>query len=704
MKSSFQEITADDLLLQTPQAPAVFTGRSHLVEEAINLLCGPNHIHIAILGAGGIGKTSVALHITKNLSIKETFAGRCYFIPCEILADATNLIQGLVQAIGLQVAQGKEPLGILLDYLRGCDSLLFILDNFETPWNSKAQIEVKNLIEKICSFKSATVIVTMRGTDGPGQIKWHKLGGHSGLPALELGAAKEAFCSFSSDGDHAIMEDDPILVKLLLQMGGMTLAIMLIAQHARELPLNDLMEMWNIQKTAVLRKIGEQDNRLTSIEVSIQLTLKILRGKLSAIGEDVLRLVAFLPSGIPDWLKNLPKILPDATMQVLMLKKSCLIYDTGDKTLKILTPIGEYIVKIFRRPEHLENEIWRFYESFVDNLSQNSVAGDIQLGQHIGNILKILEIQIEKSLDRSHMNVLQKLCDYSQYFSRLVPLVKKSLGWKSQMTLSDQTKLMFLQEEMLRFMGEYSKAVGIINDVEELYKHQINQESTSNSKVITSTSNILMKNPIKQTQAECYRRLGRIFYLQNNYTKSQQKVQQARDLYDSIGDMGGVAQCLQSLGDICAVLCQYEDARVTLQQAKEQFEKAGDTRGAAQCLRSLGDICRMLYQHKDPKVMLQQAKGQFKRIGHRMGAPQCLQRLGDICRLLHQHEDAKIMLQQAKEQFERVGDTRGAAQCLRILGDICKLLNQHKDAKVMLQQAKEQFERVGDTRGAAQCL
>ncbi|KAF5347058.1 hypothetical protein D9758_011610 [Tetrapyrgos nigripes] len=75
------EITADDLRLQTPQVPAVFTGRSKLVEEAVNILCGTNQVHIGILGAGGIGKTSVALHIMEDPLIKEKFAERCYFHP-----------------------------------------------------------------------------------------------------------------------------------------------------------------------------------------------------------------------------------------------------------------------------------------------------------------------------------------------------------------------------------------------------------------------------------------------------------------------------------------------------------------------------------------------------------------------------------------------------------------------------------------------
>ncbi|KAF5333849.1 hypothetical protein D9758_018203 [Tetrapyrgos nigripes] len=711
-KNKPKEITADDLLLQTPQVPDVFTGRSHLMEEAVNILCETKQVHVAILGAGGIGKTSVALHIMENPLVKEKFEERCYFIPCEMLPDATILIQGLVQAIGLQVTQGKDSFKLLLDYLRGGQHLLLVLDNFETPWGSKGQTEVKNLIEMICRCKSVSVIVTMRGTEGPGQIKWHKLGGGSGLPPLELGAAKEAFCSFCSDGDLTIEKEDPILEKLLIQMDGMPLAIMLMAQLAREWPLKNIMERWNHQKTAVLKTfgLGEQENRLTSIEVSIKLTLNIVREKLSPTGEDVLRLVALLPSGIPDWLENLPKMLPDATMhfgdtttQALILKKACLIYETGDKGLKILTPIGEYIMKSFQERDNVENQVWVFYESFIDNLPQNPSEEDGQLRLHIGNIYKILEIQIKRSFQRSHINALEQLYNYSEYFSGLVPLVVKYLRWKSQLNLSDQTEVMFMQEYMLRFMGEYEKAIDIIHDVEELYKDEINQD-TSDMKVVTSSGSISRNNTIEQIQAECYQRLGDSLYHQERYTQSKQKVQQSKDLYEKIGDMRGVARSLQSLGNICTMLDQYSDAKVMLEQAKEQFEGVGSRLGAAQCLQSLGDICSMLDQYEDAKVMLEQAKEQFEGVGSRLGAAQCLQNLGDICRMMSQYEDAKVMLEQAKEQFEGVGSRLGAAQCLQSLGDICSMLDQYEDANVMLEQAKEQFEGVGSRVGAAQCL
>ncbi|KAF5344710.1 hypothetical protein D9758_015266 [Tetrapyrgos nigripes] len=700
--------------------PKKITAESHFV-EAVKLLCEANQVHIAILGTGGIGKTSVALHIMENALIKKKFSGRCYFIPCEILSDATTLTQGLVQAIGLQPIQGKGSYKLLLNYLKGCQESLLILDNFDTPWNSKDQAQVKKFIDKICSFKSALVIVNMRDTDGPRQTEWHKLGGQSGLPPLELVPAKQAFCSFTSNGKYQIDQRDPILEQLLRQMDGMPLAITLIAQQARKLPLKHLMEMWNSQKTEVLKKVGEQDDRLTSIEVSIELTLNLIREKLSMTGENHMRLVAFLPSGIPDWLENLPKMLPDATMQVLVLEKSCLIYEVENRTLKILTPIGEYIMQIFGRSEHLEDDIWRFYETFMDNLPEKSVARDSELRLHIANILKILQIKIEKSFETSHMNVLFQLHNYPQYFLRLVPLVEEYLRWQSQMSLSGQIEVMFLQEDMLSFMWKYERAIGIIDDVEKLNKHCENEE-TSNLEVITSSS-ISVSYTIKKAQAECYKRLGMISYYQNDYKESQWKIQQAMDLYEKgqyeeakvmleqakehfqgLGDVLGTARCLLHLGGISYMLSQYEDATVMLEQAQQQLEGLGDRLGAAQSLQHLGNISRMLGKYEQAGVMLEQAQQHMEELGHRLGAAQCLKNLGHISQMLGQYDQAKAMLQQAKVEFDGLGNSLGAAQCVQSLGNISQTLGQYEEAKVMLKQAKKVFEKAGYRPGAAQCL
>ncbi|KAF5331293.1 hypothetical protein D9758_018120 [Tetrapyrgos nigripes] len=169
-----KRITHDDIHFETPPVPKVFTGRDPLVKEAVEILCRKGQNHLAILGPGGIGKTSLALVIGNNAKVQRKFR-KLHFLPCDILEDVNDILQGFMQVLKIKPQEGKSDHDSLYDYLQtNKKAVLFILDNFETPWNHKdGHVKARSLIEKIGTFSCVTFILTMRGMDGPGDIPWH---------------------------------------------------------------------------------------------------------------------------------------------------------------------------------------------------------------------------------------------------------------------------------------------------------------------------------------------------------------------------------------------------------------------------------------------------------------------------------------------------------------------------------------------------
>jgi hypothetical protein len=227
---------------------------------------------LAIMGAGGMGKTSLALHINNAHQVKAKYSDASYFLPCELLPDAKSLLQGIIQRLDIQIKEGESQYKKLEEYFRThSQPTLLILDNFETPWN-KDQTDVENLIEKFAGLKSVSMIVTMRGKNGPGSVDWKTLGSDS-IPPLALDSAKKVFLSNAQKQE--LEEEKAIIDALLNELDCVPLAITLLGKRAKTTPLDSLMRMWQNGKTSVLSH-GGVSGRLTSVDHSIKLSMNLL--------------------------------------------------------------------------------------------------------------------------------------------------------------------------------------------------------------------------------------------------------------------------------------------------------------------------------------------------------------------------------------------------------------------------------------------
>ena len=61
--------SSDTIVQQMPLKPAVFHGRDVIIEEITQLLIKEETSRVCILGAGGMGKTSVALGVVDRKSV-----------------------------------------------------------------------------------------------------------------------------------------------------------------------------------------------------------------------------------------------------------------------------------------------------------------------------------------------------------------------------------------------------------------------------------------------------------------------------------------------------------------------------------------------------------------------------------------------------------------------------------------------------------
>jgi predicted ATPase/DNA-binding XRE family transcriptional regulator len=138
--------------LPTPLTSLV--GRERELATLVSLLGTADTRLVTLTGAGGTGKTRLALAVAEQLA--EDFPDGVWFVGLAPVADPTLVVPSVAQVLGVREA-GREPLTERVRAYLSNQHLLLVLDNFE-PVVAAAPL-VADLLEACSSLK---VLVTSR--------------------------------------------------------------------------------------------------------------------------------------------------------------------------------------------------------------------------------------------------------------------------------------------------------------------------------------------------------------------------------------------------------------------------------------------------------------------------------------------------------------------------------------------------------------
>ncbi|KAG6875849.1 hypothetical protein C0992_002099, partial [Termitomyces sp. T32_za158] len=318
-----------------PARPRVFVGRDGLVKSTVQSLIACHHV--ALIGPGGIGKSTIARAVLNDERIAYRFQGRRFFTRFDDMdSSQVNLgtfLDQIVKALGLATSVNVH--NQVSNALSTSDTLL-VLDNAETFLEPLIQDagRIADVIDELGARLNVAILITTRTIVLPPNIAWVRLQ----VPVLEESAACEAFRAYYP----AI--DTSILIKLLAAVDFHPLSINLLAQAAvqNEWSPQALIFEWNRQRAALLEAGNGKIQSLTvTIETSLNSPSIVRLGKIVPY---LLQIIAFLPQGINKTRLTaiFPGVLNIETCADALCKQS-LAYLNGD-FITLLAPIRLYIM------------------------------------------------------------------------------------------------------------------------------------------------------------------------------------------------------------------------------------------------------------------------------------------------------------------------------------------------------------------------
>ncbi|KAJ7181194.1 P-loop containing nucleoside triphosphate hydrolase protein [Mycena filopes] len=358
-----------------PSKPKIFHGRESELQHIIKVLA-QEAPRIAILGGGGMGKTSLARAALHHSGTCSKFQARFF-----VSAEAATTVVELAALIGLHLGLDPGPnliRPVVRYFARETSPCLLVLDNLETPWEPlQSRSAVEDFLSLLADVNHLALIITMRGAERPGKVQWTR----PFLQPLEPLPNDAALQLFEDITDDLHPSDEK--TQLLQFTENMPLALDLMAHLVEYEGLSNVLTRWKTEKTSLL-SIGY--DRGSNMDASIALSLSSPR--ITPQSRKLLRLLSILPDGLSDVELAQSKLpINDILTCKSVLIATALAYKDNKGRLRSLVPIREHVRQFFPPSEAVVQSL---RQSFHDLLALYQKYRD----SHLSNVIALITVNL----------------------------------------------------------------------------------------------------------------------------------------------------------------------------------------------------------------------------------------------------------------------------------------------------------------------
>jgi predicted ATPase/DNA-binding SARP family transcriptional activator len=614
-----------------PAPATALVGREKEVAELVALLRQESPRLLTLTGAGGTGKTRLALQAGSD--VVDRFSDGVFFVALAPLGDPALVPSTIARRLDVQESAGRPVLESLKEHLRD-RHLLLVLDNFEHV--DEAAPVVSELLAEASGLKA---LVTSRAL-------LHLYGEHEyPVPPLTEEEAVELFASraqavragFELDGSR------PHVVELCRSLDGLALAIELAAARSGELSPAEMLDVLPHRLELATRGARDVPARQQTLRATMEWSYGLL-------DESEQRLFARLAVFAGGCSVEAAETVCDADLNELAsLVEKSLVLETAqtdrEARFGMLATIREYAAERLEASGDAEAVRRRHAEHFLELAEEADPALDAGDEQ---------SIWLER-LALEHDNL------------------RAALGWLASANEPE------LELRLASALKNFWWVQGHLSEGRRWLEGALARSQAAP----------------KALRAYALTGLGQIIYRLGALDEAKVALAESLDLYRELGDPTGIARSVGELGSVAVFQDDYPTAVALYEESAALFRSAGDKMRLAAVLANLGAVANYQGDYERGRPLTEEALALHREFGAKDDIAMTLHNLGTVAVQEGRYSEGAALLHESLETSRDIAYREQAAMTLFRLAELAALQDDGERAARLLGAADAVFEELG---------
>jgi predicted ATPase/class 3 adenylate cyclase len=624
-----------------PVKASSLVGRAREVETLVELIARDDVRLVTCTGAGGIGKTRLALQVAAGAA--PTFRSGVVLVALAPVTDAVAVLPTIAASIGVRPTGRHELEGDLAAQLAGRPTL-FVLDNFEQV--SEAAPDVARLLERAPDVK---VLATSRAA--------LRVSGEHEFPVPPM-PPEDAVSLFAQratavrPGFVLTESGEPAAAEICRRLDGLPLAIELAAARTRLLGVEELLA----RLTKGLDVLGEGPRDLPGRQRTLRATL--------------------------DWSWDL--LGPDE--QKLFGEVAIFV---GGATIEAIEAVC------------LCDDALRFVEGLVDNNLLQRTEGSPET--RVALLETVREYALGRLDQRRDAVEIRRR--HARWFADLARRAEPELTGEHQAEwlhrLARDHDNLHAALDFLLASGNAEEALGTGNALMRYWRargHAVEARRWLDSALDRADE----VDP--RVRAGALWTAGRLAMAQSDLSAAERRYTEAKKLYASLENRRGESFTVAELGMVAFTRGDLDRAEALSEKSLELAREVGDDRAASAVLTNLAGIVSARADHERARALYEESLELRRRLGDPLLIANTLHNLSLDALAEHDVDRARAAAEECLAISRELGNLMHSAGALYCLGKAALIESDWPTADEYLRQGLELYDRLHENTGIGDCL